>query len=91
MAAAGPSRGQPGGGAFADEVAFELSQRGEDVEDELAAGGGGVDRLLEAAEPYPTLGEAGDGVDQVLANLPMDSRTHFTRQRPQVVGRSSRR
>ena len=35
------------------------------MEDELAAGGGGVDRLLEAAEPDPTVGEAGDGVDQV--------------------------
>jgi hypothetical protein len=35
------------------------------VEDELAAGGGGVDRLLEAAEPDAALGQAGDGVDQV--------------------------
>jgi hypothetical protein len=35
------------------------------MEDELAAGGGGVDRLLEAAEPDPTLSQAGNGVDQV--------------------------
>jgi hypothetical protein len=36
------------------------------MEDELAAGGGGgVDRLLEAAEPNPTLGQAGDGVDRM--------------------------
>jgi len=35
------------------------------MEYELAAGGGGVDRLLEAAEPDPTLSQAGDGVDQV--------------------------
>jgi hypothetical protein len=35
---------------LADEVPFELGQGGEHVEDELAAGGGGVDRLLEAAE-----------------------------------------
>jgi hypothetical protein len=55
----------PGGGAFADEVAFELGQGGEDVEDELAARGGGVDRLLEAAEPNPTLSQPSDGVDQV--------------------------
>jgi hypothetical protein len=34
------------------------------VEDELAAGGG-VDRLLKAAEPDVAVGEAGDGVDQV--------------------------
>jgi hypothetical protein len=53
------------GGAFADEVAFELGQGGEHVEDELAAGGGGVDRLLEAAEPDPALSQAGHGVDQV--------------------------
>ena len=65
VAAPGPGGGQPGAGAFADEVAFELGQGGEDVEDELAAGGGGVDRLLEATEPDPAVGEAGDGVDQV--------------------------
>ena len=33
-----PGGGQPSGGAFADEVAFELGQGGEEVEDELAAG-----------------------------------------------------
>jgi hypothetical protein len=60
VAAAGP-----GGGAFADEVAFELGQGGEHVEDELAAGGGGVDRLLEAPEPDAAVGQAGDDVDQV--------------------------
>jgi hypothetical protein len=65
VAAPGPGRGQPSGGAFADEVAFELGQGREDVEDELAARGGGVDRLLEAPEPDPLLGQAGDGVDQM--------------------------
>jgi hypothetical protein len=65
VAAAGPGRGQPGGRAFPGEVAFELGQGREDVEDELAAGGGGVDRLLEAAEPDPAVGQAADGVDQV--------------------------
>jgi len=50
---------------FADEVAFELGQGGEDVEDELAAGSGGVDRLLEAAEPDAAVRQAGDGVDQM--------------------------
>jgi hypothetical protein len=59
VAAAGPSGGQPRGRALADEVAFELGQGGEDVEDELAAGGGGVDRLLQAPEPDAALGEAG--------------------------------
>jgi hypothetical protein len=65
VAAAGSGGGQPGVGPFADEVAFELGQGGEDMEDELAAGGGGVDRLLEAAEPDPAVGQAGDGVDQM--------------------------
>ena len=35
------------------------------MEDELAAGGGGVDRLLERPEPDAALGQAGDGVDQM--------------------------
>jgi hypothetical protein len=35
------------------------------VEDELAAGGGGVDRLLEAAEPDPALGQPSDRVDKM--------------------------
>jgi hypothetical protein len=38
---------------FADQVAFELGQGREDVEYELAAEGGGVDRLLETAKPIP--------------------------------------
>jgi hypothetical protein len=63
VAATGPSSGQPGAGPLADEVAFELGQRSEHMEDQLAAGGGGVDRLLEAAEPDPAVGEPGHGVD----------------------------
>jgi hypothetical protein len=65
MAAAGPGRSQSRGGAFADQVAFELGQGGEHVEDELAAGGGGVDRLLEAAEPDAAVSQPGDGVDEM--------------------------
>jgi hypothetical protein len=65
VAAPGPGGGQPSGGAFADAVAFELGQCGEDVEDKLAARGGGVDRLLEAAEPDAALSQDGDGVDQM--------------------------
>ena len=38
MAAAGPGGSQPGAGPFADEVAFELGQGGEHMEDKLAAG-----------------------------------------------------
>ena len=65
VAAPGPSRGQPGAGVFADEVAFELGQGGEHMEHELAAGGGGFDRLLQAAEPDAAFSESGDGVDQM--------------------------
>jgi hypothetical protein len=65
VAATGPGRGQPGGRPLTDEVAFELGQGGEDMEHELAAGGGGVDRLLQAAEPDAAVGQPGDGVDQM--------------------------
>jgi hypothetical protein len=34
------------------------------MEHQLAAGGGGVDGLLEAAEPDAAFGQASDGVDQ---------------------------
>jgi hypothetical protein len=64
-AATGPGGGQASSGAFADQVALELGQGGKDVEDELATGSGGVDRLLEAAEPDATAGQAGEGIDQV--------------------------
>lgn len=39
---AGPCRGESGDGAFRDEFAFEFGQGGEDTEDELPGGGGGV-------------------------------------------------
>jgi hypothetical protein len=65
VAAPGPGRSQPGASALADQVAFELGQGGKDVEDELAAGGGGVDRLLQTVKPDSPLRQAGDGVDQV--------------------------
>jgi hypothetical protein len=35
------------------------------VEDQLAAGGGGIDRLLQAAEPDAAVSQLSDGVDQV--------------------------
>jgi hypothetical protein len=61
VAATCPGGGQPGGRALADQVAFELGQGGEDVEDKLAAGSGGVDRLLEAAEPDAAVGTGAAG------------------------------
>jgi hypothetical protein len=42
--------------AFADEIAFEPGQGGEHVKDELAAGGCGVDRLLQTPEPNAAVG-----------------------------------
>jgi hypothetical protein len=44
MATTSAGGGQPGGRALADQVAFELGQSGEDVEDELATGGRLCDR-----------------------------------------------
>ena len=52
-------------GALPDQVAFELGQRPEDVEDELAAAGGGVDLLLQGLEADAPLLKQGDGVDEV--------------------------
>ena len=70
MPTPGAGCGQPCGRAFADEVAFELGQGGEDVEDQLAAGGGGVDCLLEAPEPDAALSQFGDGVDEMPEGPP---------------------
>src|SRR5512142_710882 len=52
-------------GALPDQVAFELSERAEDVEDQLAAAGGGIDLLLQRLEADPPLLKQGDGVDEV--------------------------
>ena len=65
---AGAGRGKSCLGAFGDEFAFELGQGGEDPEDELARGRGGVyGRSLagEDLEPDAALGEVVDGVHQV--------------------------
>jgi hypothetical protein len=40
------------------------------MEHQLAAGAGGVDRLLQAPEPDPAVGKAGDGVDQMPQGPP---------------------
>src|SRR4051812_15118724 len=53
--AACPGSLQPGVGPLADEIPLELSERAEDVEDELAATGRGVDLLLERPKAHSTL------------------------------------
>jgi hypothetical protein len=51
--------------SLADQVALELSQRSENMEDEFAAGRGGVDALLHAAEADTPSLYVCDRVDQV--------------------------
>jgi hypothetical protein len=53
-------------GAFHDELADELGERGEDVEHQPAAGGGGVDRLVQRPEPDTSPPQVTDQRDQVL-------------------------
>jgi hypothetical protein len=48
----------------------------------LAARRGGVDRLLQAAEPDAALGKPGDGVDQVAQRPPSRSSFHTSRVSP---------
>lgn len=57
---------ESGAGAFADQVAFELSQAAEDVEHERASGRARVDRFGQGAELHSPLVERGHQVDQVL-------------------------
>jgi hypothetical protein len=64
-AAAGTGGNERGAGAFADEVAFELGQGGEDVEDEFAAGVVVSIASWRLRKPEAAVGEGGDGVDQV--------------------------
>jgi hypothetical protein len=52
-------------GAFDDQLADELGQRGEDVEHQPAAGGGGVQGLVQALEADPLPAQRGDDGDQV--------------------------
>jgi len=52
-------------GAFDDELADELGQGGEDVEDQPPAGGGGVQGLVQRAESDAAAAQLGDQADQV--------------------------
>src|SRR5208337_2223929 len=52
-------------GALPDDVALELCKGSKDVEDELSAGGRGVDLLGEALKAYAFVVEGGDCLDEV--------------------------
>src|SRR3954466_9155075 len=58
-------RGKPGLGALADDVALELGKGAEDVEDELAAAGRGVDLLGEALETDALAVKPSDRLNQM--------------------------
>ena len=63
-----PARGgsaQPGPGALADQVALELAQRAEHVENESSARRGGVDVFGQRPETDATRFQRTDGFDQV--------------------------
>ena len=53
-------------GAFHDELADELGQGREDVEDQPAARGGGVQCLVQGPEPDAAAAQPGHEGDQVL-------------------------
>src|SRR5262249_24013926 len=65
LLSAGPGRVEPGPGPLADDVALELGQGGEDVEDQLPTAGRRVDALLEAPEADLPFLELPDGLDEV--------------------------
>ena len=52
-------------GALDDQLADELRQRGEDMEHQPPAGGGGVQRLMQALEADSLPAQPGDDLDQV--------------------------
>lgn len=64
--AAGPGRGQSLVGAFDNQLADELGERGEDVEHQPPAACGGVDRLVQRSEPDTAPPQVDDQRDQVM-------------------------
>ena len=62
----GSGSGKTGVRALADDVALELSQRSEDMEDEFAAAGGRINALSDTAKADTALLKLGDGIDEVF-------------------------
>ena len=60
----------PRGGAarrrpLGDQLPLELGERGEDMEDQTAGAGGGVDPLVQRRERHPAIGQRVDGLHQM--------------------------
>src|ERR1700736_5936432 len=64
-AATSSGRRQPCERPLPNEITLELGQRAKDMEDELAAWGGGIDVFLDAAEPDVATLKLGNGVDEM--------------------------
>ena len=80
VASPGAGGGEAGEGAFGDQFAFEFGQGGEDPEDELPGGCGGVDGGALAGEDLQAdaaSGQVVDDVDQVTWR-PMPVRWRLT-------------
>ncbi len=73
---AGTGRGQADLGSLTDAVPLALGQGPEDVEDQLAAAGGGVDLLGQAPEAAAPLMQVGARLEQV-AERARPSRSGF--------------
>jgi hypothetical protein len=65
LAASRSRRGEPGAGAFADQVALELPERPKEVKHQPAAWRRGVDRPGDRAEADAALFERRHGFDQM--------------------------
>jgi hypothetical protein len=86
VAAAGAGGSQPGAGALADEIAFELGQGGKHMEHELAARGGGVDRLLETRNPMARSARSVTVSTKCRRDRPRRSSFQTTRVSPAAAG-----
>lgn len=65
-AATGAGGGEPGAGPLLNDGPLELSERAEDVKDELAAGSVGVDALAQRPEVDLAAFGVHDGLDELL-------------------------
>lgn len=66
VSATGPGGLKASHRAFSNQVPLKLSKRSEDLEDQPAPRGRGVNRLLQAPEPNSSILESLDCLDQVL-------------------------